>query len=332
LDARERGEEVAIARPPFPTRTTTVLLRFLHLFNDLIERAESEPLTDLFAHLLEVTEYRSFLTEQYDDGAERWENIQQLMAAMAEYLQRDGPGLDLSAGLDRELVVDERAVREPTGETEDERVPRSLLAAFLEDVALVSDVDEVDTRSDAVTLITLHAAKGLEYPVVFIAGLEEGVLPHNRSYDDPAQMEEERRLFYVGITRARERLYLSRAQRRTLMGGSNANPLSRFVKDIPAELTSVHSQRDTTNDSSSASPIRRRITASTFPPGLEPERKAANTGSAYRTGERVRHAKFGDGIIVTSRDTGTDQEVTVAFKGSFGVKKLLVSFAPLERV
>ena len=110
------------------------------------------------------------------------------------------------------------------------------LPRFLEDIALVSDVDEYEETTDAVTLITLHAAKGLEFPVVFIVGMEEGILPHIRSFDDPMQMEEERRLAYVGITRAKERLYLVRAFRRVLMGSSLHHPASRFLKDLPKEL------------------------------------------------------------------------------------------------
>ena len=207
---------------------------------------------------------------------------------------------------------------------------RSTLAAFLEDVSLVADVDEMEERTDAITLITLHAAKGLEFPVVFISGLEEGLLPHMRSYDDPQQMEEERRLCYVGITRAKERLYLTRAQRRLLMGGSSANPISRFIKDVPVELTATRQARG------QAQPSYGLVRA--HQPLLHPDgaqrggAAAARDGVTYAAGERVRHAKFGDGIVVSCRDTGSDQEVTVAFKGEHGVKRLLVSFAPLERV
>ena len=193
----------------------------------------------------------------------------------------------------------------------------------------MADVDEMEERSDAITLITLHAAKGLEFPVVFIAGLEEGLLPHMRSYDDPQQMEEERRLCYVGITRAKERLYLTRAQRRLLMGSGSANPMSRFLKDIPVELTSGKAAPERPQPSFGL--VRTRQAVAFAGTGQPPVRPAPPEGG-YSAGERVRHAKFGEGIVVSSRDTGSDQEVTVAFKGEHGVKRLLVSFAPLERL
>ena len=120
--------------------------------------------------------------------------------------------------------------------------PEQGLSAFLEGVALVSDVDDLPEKNDTVTLITLHQAKGLEFPVVFIVGMEDGILPHYRSIDDPAQLEEERRLCYVGITRAQKRVYLVRAFRRHLMGASAVNKPSRFLKDIPKELISTGGQ------------------------------------------------------------------------------------------
>ena len=161
--------------------------------------------------MLERTGYRRYLLEDFEDGEERWENVQELVNVAAQY---------------------------------DELEPASALSTFLEDVALVADTDEYDEKVDAVTLITLHAAKGLEFPVVFIVGMEEGILPHIRSYDDPAQMEEERRLCYVGITRCKERLYLLRAFRRHYMGLSTHNPASRFLKDIPAELVAAPADRE----------------------------------------------------------------------------------------
>jgi len=180
---------------------------------------------------------------------------------------------------------------------------------------LVSDVDSFDEKVDAVTLITLHAAKGLEFPVVFIVGMEEGLLPHRKSYDDRDQMEEERRLCYVGVTRAKQRLYLLRAFRRSSMGSTLVNIPSRFLSDIPSHLV--------------------------MPPGdvgerkLQPIASPSTTSSpkpALGAGDHVRHTMFGDGIVVNCNPAGEDQEVTVAFKGDAGLKRLLLSLAPLEKV
>ncbi|MCJ7763956.1 MAG: ATP-binding domain-containing protein, partial [Dehalococcoidales bacterium] len=194
------------------------------------------------------------------------------------------------------------------------------LAAFLEGVTLVSDVDGYNETAGAVTLITLHQAKGLEFPVVFIVGMEDGILPHIRSFDDPAQMEEERRLCYVGITRAKKLVYLLHAFRRNLMGGNTANSLSRFLKDIPRHLISYNdkcrdevSQLDTGAYSLDSTPA---IIVDL------PELKA---------GDCVYHSHFGRGTVVNCHPVGDDSEVVVAFRG-VGVKKLLLSFAHLEKV
>ncbi|MDZ4278901.1 MAG: 3'-5' exonuclease, partial [Dehalococcoidia bacterium] len=181
------------------SRSVTALLGFLALMNELIDEAKTRPVADLMAAVLQRTGYRQYLFEEFvsemeqglPGGEARWANVEQLLTLARQYDALD---------------------------------PESALPQLLEDIALVSDQDEYDQRSDAVTLITLHAAKGLEFPVVFIVGMEEGVLPHMRSFDAPAQLEEERRLCYVGITRAKERLYLVRAFRRYLMGSSLHNP------------------------------------------------------------------------------------------------------------
>ena len=207
----------------------------------------------------------------------------------------------------------------------DELAPAEALARFLEDAALITDIDEYDEKADAVTLTTLHAAKGLEFPVVFIVGMEEGLLPHMRSYDDPAQMEEERRLCYVGMTRAQERLYLLRAFRRTFGGH---NPASRFLADIPADLVTTRERIPT------VVPTRERfIAAATTTAHPEPVEGRAASAKAFHAGDRVRHAKFGEGIVVSCQEEkGGDQLVIVAFKGEAGIKRLLLSFAPLEHL
>jgi len=179
----------------------------------------------------------------------------------------------------------------------------------------------LEENQDSITLITLHQAKGLEFPVVFIVGLEEGLLPHIRSFDDPDQMEEERRLVYVGMTRAMDRLYLTRAFRRGFRGNDNANRPSRFLNDIPQHLVSSMAQAG------------RRVSApERFLQGgasLATEERAI---APLKAGERVRHTKFGEGIVVSCVASGQDHQVTVAFKGESGIKKLLLGYASLEVV
>jgi DNA helicase-2/ATP-dependent DNA helicase PcrA len=194
------------------------------------------------------------------------------------------------------------------------------LCAFLEGVTLVSDVDSLDQSVAAVTLITLHQAKGLEFPIVFIVGMEEGILPHIRSFDDADQMEEERRLCYVGITRAKKRVYLVRAFKRSLMGSSRPNPPSRFLRDIPPHLITGGSLREVVEESRVAAALsawNRSIAKADL--------------TELKAGDHVRHAQFGEGVVVSYKPGKDDAEVTVAFEGT-GVKKLLQSFARLEKV
>lgn len=270
-------------------RSLNAVATFVGLIEGLREEAAEVPLSSLLRSVLERTAYRQYLLEQFDDGEERWENVQELLTVASEY---------------------------------DGLAPEQALPSFLEDVALVTDIDEYDEKVDAVTLITLHQAKGLEFPVVFIVGLEEGLLPHIRSYDDPAQMEEERRLCYVGMTRAKERLYMVRAFRRHYMGGSAHNPPSRFLSDIPPELVA---QREPASDEAEAAVRGPRRTHR----GSQP---LAPTEAAFAAGERVRHPRFGEGVVMSCTLAGSDQEVVVVFEGEAGIKKLLLSFAGLERV
>ena len=288
-------------RHPFASRVVRALLPFLDLLNDLITEASTASLSDLLERVLERTDYRQFLIGNFDDGEDRWDNVQELRTVAEQY---------------------------------DGLTPDVALVSFLEDVALMSDTDEYDEKVDAVTLITLHAAKGLEFAVVFIVGMEEGMLPHIRSFDNEAQMEEERRLCYVGITRAKERLYLARAFRRHQMGVGTHNPPSRFLKDIPPDLIagpepSARERREAVAGHRLV--VRERITRGA-PVSDGEDGPQTDVEPAFVAGDRVRHARFGDGIVVNCELYGADQKVTVAFKGEAGIKKLLLSYAPLERV
>ena len=306
---------------PLPARSIRALQDFKAMIDDLTaKRAEFEPAA-LIDAVLKRTGYGDYIESDAERGEERLENIRELQSVAKDFL-------DL-------------------GEED-------LLTAFLERVSLVSDADNVGESADAVTLITLHQAKGLEFPVVFIVGMEEGVMPHMRSIDsgDPAEIEEERRLCYVGVTRAKEKLHLVRAFRRGFRGRSGSMPSmpSRFLADIPQELLAKPD----------LSPGRRRLSGQQDRPTSRPSttrgdrpteqvvrkpdspviRRRRNTASApptsaslaLKTGDRVRHKTFGEGIVTEAKPARGDTEVTVAFKDGHGVKRLLLSFAPLEKV
>ena len=303
-ESREQGEQSPLG---FAPRAAQALIGFCQLIGGLVSESEAGDLVQLIDLTLERTGYKRHLLEEAERGEERWENIQEFRNTARNFLHLEG---------------------------------RDALTAFLESISLVSDVDSFEEKPDAITLITLHQAKGLEFPVVFIVGMEDGILPHQRSMDsgDPAEMEEERRLCYVGMTRAKDRLYLLRAFRRGFRGGSMPSLPSRFLEDIPRELIAAP-QRAVLGASPLASwrtvPRRRRredsgLVAADGGDGRRDVAPLAEAGVA--TGDKVRHATFGDGIVMSCKASGGDFEVTVAFKEGHGVKRLLLSFAPLEKV
>jgi DNA helicase-2/ATP-dependent DNA helicase PcrA len=273
------------AELPFSSRTVKSLAGFAVMIENLIEKSRELNTVALFDLLVENIGYKKYL-ESLPDGEERWENILELRGVAQDYR-------DLS--------------------------PQEGLAAFLESVALVSDVDSLVEKSDTVTLITLHQAKGLEFPVVFIVGMEDGILPHFKSIDDPTQLEEERRLCYVGITRAGKRVYLVRAFRRHLMGASTVNRPSRFLRDIPPQLIATHSVGEESGAGLAAAMEKSK----------EPVIVVALP--EFKPGEHVKHGQFGEGVVVSYQKKKHDAEVTVAFDGA-GVKRFLLSFAKIERV
>jgi DNA helicase-2/ATP-dependent DNA helicase PcrA len=220
---------------------------------------------------------------------------------------------------------------------------------FLEQVSLVADTDDLDDDESQVVLMTLHSAKGLEFPVVFLVGMEDGVFPHLRSLGEPEQLEEERRLAYVGITRARELLHLSSAWSRTIFGATQYNPPSRFLDEIPSELvqevggrrkgqgssgwrsTPRPSGDDTDGRIFGAGGGRQRIVESAIRAGQKVE---VNTGAqrlGLKVGDDVRHGKFGEGVILDIQGAGDKAEARVRFRDA-GEKTLLLSWAPLEKL
>jgi ATP-dependent DNA helicase UvrD/PcrA len=193
------------------------------------------------------------------------------------------------------------------------RQPEGTLADFLEQIALVTEQDEYDETDPAVTLMTLHNAKGLEFDVVFMVGMEDGVFPHYRSMGDPAQMEEERRLAYVGITRARRRLYLTHAWSRSLFGGSSYNPASRFLSEIPSDLVQSLDGQERTGSANGGRSERS-------------ERQPVNVSA----GDTVVHDKWGEGVVISVSGAGDRAEATVAFE-DVGEKRILLAYAPLAK-
>ncbi|MCB1039585.1 MAG: ATP-binding domain-containing protein, partial [Acidimicrobiales bacterium] len=229
---------------------------------------------------------------------------------------------------------------------------------FLEQVSLVADSDQVPDDDSSVVLMTLHSAKGLEYPAVFLVGLEDGIFPHLRAIGEPAELEEERRLAYVGITRARERLYLSHAWSRTIYGSTQYNPPSRFLEEIPQRLVeSIEGNRRASRSGSWADSSAMTSSQSSW--GERPERRSrissaqrqanrermvdqaiaageravaagAGSGPSLRIGDDVVHAKWGDGVVLDLRGAGDKTEVTVHFP-TVGQKTLLLAWAPLKK-
>ncbi|MBN1874086.1 MAG: UvrD-helicase domain-containing protein, partial [Anaerolineae bacterium] len=291
--SRYRGVLSLVNEKQVTGRTYNALLAFATLVQNWRKTKETVSVAELLDMILSDTGYEAYLRDGSDDGESRWENVLALRAVVAD-------------------------------------APNITLTDFLTEVALVADVDELAEDVDAVTLLTLHSAKGLEYPVVFITGLEEGMLPHSRSMESAQEIAEERRLLYVGMTRAEERLYLTYAFRRSWYGSSSPSEPSRFLQDLPDEVLAKprRKQRQTAaktwsvstwgNQAASDSSYKEEETTA-----LQPE---------YRSGQRVRHTHYGEGIVLESEIDGRSEMVTVIFTNGVGVKKLLAGMAPLEPI
>ncbi len=308
-----------------PTRTTNAIGAFSDLISHLAQMADYLSVTELVEEVLERTGYRQALREEKTlEAAARLENIEEFLSVTQEFERKNDD--------------------------------KSLLA-FLTDLALIADIDQVEDANDdaapaegQVILMTLHSAKGLEFPVVFLVGMEEGVFPHSRALFDDSEMEEERRLAYVGITRAEERLYLTSARTRTLFGRTNSNPPSRFLSEIPAELLEGNGVAQEGSQPSrfggyrsesrgigggaaafghrtQAAPVFRSASATAG----KLAQHGAGAGIDWKVGEKVKHAKWGIGTVVSTKGSGDGLELDIAFPSPIGVKKLLAKFASIER-
>jgi DNA helicase-2/ATP-dependent DNA helicase PcrA len=275
-EAFRRVEEI----PGLPTAARRGVRAFAELVEGLRARAHAARAAELVEEVLERSGYRASLEEEGTEEAQaRLENVRELVTVAQEYEASTGD---------------------------------SSLASFLEHLSLVTDADTYDDSADRVALMTLHAAKGLEFRAVFLCGLEEGIFPHVRSLDDPRQLEEERRLAYVGITRARERLFLSYAQLRSLFGRTTANVPSRFLDELPEDVL----QRKEAGPRPWEAPVA--AAAPRAVPQLSP-------------GDVVRHRHFGTGRVLEVEGEGGGAVATVHFQG-VGTKRLALGYAPLERV
>ena len=202
------------------------------------------------------------------------------------------------------------------------------MQAFLEAVSLVTDLDEVPEQESIVTLMTLHTAKGLEFPVVFLTGMEDGIFPHMRSVGDPEELEEERRLCYVGITRAEQRLYLTHAWSRQLFGATDYYPPSRFLAEIPEQLVQAQGRDHRVGAAASASTAPRCAEAA-MRVDRNPQGARGAEQIGLRVGDDVGHEKFGEGVIIAMAGDGDKTEATVRFR-DVGEKTLLLAWAPLH--
>ena len=292
-------------------------MSYLEFINKI--REEKHVPSEILKTVFEVSGYREMLVAEGFEGRGKIENVEELINGAVEYEAR---------------CVAEEIEPTPHG--------------FLEEISLVTDVDKYDESADAVVLMTIHSAKGLEFPVVFLAGVEEGIFPSQQNFGEPAEIDEERRLAYVAITRAKDKLYITHTAERMMYGKTTHNPLSRFVKneipDIlidqdkpstppPRVTQSLNGQyRRARNEyqESDFSELRRRVDIA---PTVSREKRGAKDYGIMKLapGTRVRHITFGDGTVISARDMGGDVLYEVGFD-NHGTKKLMATFAKLQKI
>lgn len=287
-------------------RSSKKLIAFCDLIETLSENVDKIPLDELFSDVISKTDYLGHLRLDKEKGEERIENIYELVSNLKTY---------------------ESENEEPT------------LAGFLEEVALMTDIDNYNAQQDAVVMMTIHSAKGLEFPVVFLPGMEEGIFPGIQSMYNPDDIEEERRLAYVGITRAKEKLFISHANLRMIFGSTTRNLPSRFVIEIPDALTE-RTGRQPASQRTFDSLVRgdyedRNYSGNGYlskinqKPQSVPKPKAPTV--SFNVGDSVMHKVFGQGVIVSSKPMGNDAMLEIAFQKA-GTKKLMANFAKLQKI
>ena len=289
-------------------KTATKLESFVALIEHFKQTAKTVALTDLLQEIMDFTGYLESLKDEGEIEFEaRKENIDELLSKIAIY---------------EESCIDEP----PT------------LSGFLEEVALVADIDSLDEDSDYVVLMTLHSAKGLEFPEVYLTGMEDGIFPSYMTItaDDPTEVEEERRLCYVGITRAEENLTMTCARRRMIRGETQYNKISRFMKEVPIQLLAngykAEKQAEPVAKQQAYFQAKQAFKTQPFATVNSAKSFGVKAGEKlnYDVGDRVKHMKFGEGLVVGIVEGGRDFEVTVQFD-DYGVKKMFASFAKLQK-
>ena len=292
---------------PQLSRAATKLKSFVALIDGLMEAEQSGDysLAELYNLILEHTDYEKYLKTEKDNPDVRIENIEELSSNIIKF--------------------------------EEDYAEEASLSNFLEEISLQTDIDNYDAEADSSVMMTLHSAKGLEFPVVFIAGLEEGVFPSITTMMNPDELNEERRLAYVGITRAKEKLYITKAKSRMLMGHTSYNKVSRFVNEIPPELLNYTGEKKTfasTNGFSASSSHISIGAGSKFTPNKSFNtftKPAVKSGTVYKKGDCVFHKVFGKGMIMKTEKMGNDTMLEVAFDKA-GTKTLMANFSKMEKI
>ncbi len=285
-----------------PARAVNSVIQFQGLIQNFTQMQEFLSVTEIVEQVLEKTGYRTMLKNEKTIEAEsRLENIEEFLSVTKAFEEQSD---------DKSLV------------------------SFLTDLALISDIDKLDEEEDTsqgnIILMTMHAAKGLEFPVVFIIGMEENIFPHSRSIGDDDEMEEERRLAYVGITRAEERLFISCAQSRTIFGRGSFNSPSRFIGEISDEIIEIVGGQNSGNRGTTAtsSAIPQTKKAAVIRPAYK---QSGGDKMGWQVGDKAVHKKWGEGMVVSVRGNGEDTELDIAFPSPTGIKRLLAKFAPIEK-
>lgn len=295
---------------PQLSRAASKLKAFVNLIDGFIEAEQSGDysLAELYNLVIEHTNYEAYLKNEKDNGDVRIENIEELSSNIIKF--------------------------------EEDYAEEATLSAFLEEISLQTDIDNYDPDSDTSVMMTLHSAKGLEFPVVFIAGMEDGIFPSMSSIMNPDDLNEERRLAYVGITRAKEKLYLTKTRSRMLFGSTSYSKVSRFVGEIPDDLLDFTGERKSFANSASsfASGSADKVSvgasgkSSYSPAGFQGYKKpAVQSGTVYSVGDTVLHKVFGKGMILSTSKMGNDTMLEIAFDKA-GTKRLMANFSKMEKI
>lgn len=286
--------------PPL-SKKSAVLKAVAEIFDDLIEKADTIPLDEFLDEVLDKTGYMAYLKSMGEEGTSRIENVDELHSTIASYVNE---------------------AEEPT------------LSGFLEEVALYTEADRDSGLDDKVTLMTIHSAKGLEYDNIYVVGMEEGIFPGFRSMDSLEELEEERRLAYVAITRAKKHLYISSAAQRMLYGQTQRNLTSRFIKEIGSEFIEKHDNTIALKKKDKSDDTVTSVHSSSLQQQLARNRTkqtAKNENVEFNVGDRVIHNIFGEGVVISAQKITNDSMLEIAFD-KVGTKKIMANFAKIRKI